>query len=385
MGGIARRDFLKKAAGGAAGAGLLAACGESGAGVGGAATAEAAVQGPEITWRVASSFAPSMDILHGGAERLAERISALTSGRFQIRVYAAGEIVPALQVMDAVQQGTVQAGYTASYYYIGKSPALAFDTAVPFGLTARQQFAWMFHGGGLEVLREVFEGFGIIQFPAGNTGAQMGGWYRNPVNSLSDLNGLRMRIPGVGGEIMARLAVSVQVLGGADIYPALERGAIDATEWVGAYDDEKLGFHEIAPNYYMPGWWEPGPVMSLQVNRSAYDELPTAYQELLASVSKEVMLDQLARYDTENPKALNRLVNENGVALRVFSDEILEAAWRESNAFLEENAAADAAFRKVYESWKSFRDQAFPYFAGNELHYARYAFAKIPSQMAPIV
>ncbi|MEQ9569907.1 MAG: twin-arginine translocation signal domain-containing protein, partial [Longimicrobiales bacterium] len=214
---VDRREFLRKATVGAAGAGLLAGCGDGGA-PGVVSTAEgAAVQGPEIQWRVATSFPPSLDILHGSAERMAARVEELTGGRFRMRVYAANEIVPALQVMDAVQQGTVQAGLTGGYYYIGKSPALAFDSTVPFGLTARQQVAWLWHGGGLELLEGVYADFGILPLPCGNTGAQMGGWFREPVGGLSDLSGLRMRIPGIGGEIMTRLGASVQVLGGPEI------------------------------------------------------------------------------------------------------------------------------------------------------------------------
>ncbi len=379
MESLDRRGFLRKAAVGAVGAGALTACG--GSETPGVSTAEAAVQGPEVQWRLATSFPPSLDILHGAAERFAERVAALTGGRFDIRVYAANEIVPALQVMDAVQQGTVQAGFTAGYYYIGKSPALAFDSTVPFGLTARQQNAWLHFGGGLELLAEVYSDFGIVPLPCGNTGVQMGGWFRREVNSLSDLQGLRMRIPGIGGEIMSRLGASVQVLGGPEIYPALERGAIDATEWVGPYDDEKLGFHQIAPNYYMPGWWEPGLSAALQISRAAWDQLPAAYQELLRTAAKESNDDMLSRYDAANPQALQRLVDENGVRLRVFPDEIMAAAWRESNAYLEEQAAGDATFRRVYESWRTFREQAFPYFAGNEQHYARFAFEQIPSSL----
>jgi TRAP-type mannitol/chloroaromatic compound transport system substrate-binding protein len=372
-----RRSFVKRAVAGAAGAGAIAACGGDGESSGLVATANAAVQGPEVRWRLATSFPPSLDILHGTAERMAERISTLTGGRFSIRVYAAGEIVPALQVMDAVQQGTVQAGFTPGYYYIGKSPALAFDAALPFGLTMRQQTAWLRYGGGSDLLEGVYGDFGIKPIPCGNTGTQMGGWFREPINGLSDLQGLRMRIPGIGGEIMSRLGVSVQVLGGPEIFPALERGAIDATEWVGPYDDEKLGFYQIAPNYYLPGWWEPGVGMSLQVSLDAWNELPPVYQELLETVCAEANGDMMARYDAENPMALNRLTSEHGVTLRTFSDDILEAAWRESQDFLEEQAAADATFRRVYESWKPFRDSSFRYFAGNEQNYARFAFRQV--------
>jgi TRAP-type mannitol/chloroaromatic compound transport system substrate-binding protein len=373
-----RREFVKKAAGGSAGVGLLGACGQAGES---ANTTQAAVSGPEVRWNLASSFPPSLDILHGASERFAERVSALTGGNFQIRVYAAGEIVPALEVMDAVQQGSVDVGYSPGYYYRGKSEALSFDTAVPFGLTARQHAAWIYHGGGLDALREVYAQFGIIHFPLGNTGAQMGGWFRSPVNTLADLRGLRFRIPGLGGEIMSRLGVSVQGLAAPDIYPALERGAIDGTEWVGAYDDEKLGFYAVAKNYYMPGWWEPGSASSLMIRQQTYDALPTQYQEILTSASKETMLDTMARFDVANPAALERLVRDHGVTLRVFSDEILEAAWRESNAFLDEKATTDPVFKKVYDSFTAFRNQSFPYFNGNEAAYARFAFAKVPSTM----
>ena len=375
-----RRDFVKKATVGAAGAGVLGAC--SGGETGGlVSSAAAAVQGPEVSWRLATSFPPSLDILHGAADRIAARVSALTGGRFNIRVYSANEIVPALQVMDAVQQGTVQAGLTGGYYYVGKNPALAFDSTVPFGLNARQQTAWLIHGGGLELMREVYSDFGIIPFTAGNTGAQMGGWFREPVESLADIRGLRMRIPGIGGEIMTRLGASVQVIGGPELYPALERGAIDATEWVGPYDDEKLGFYQIASNYYLPGWWEPGLNAILQVSADAFNQLPPAYQELIEVVTRESTMDMLARYDVENPKALQRLVNDHGVTLRSYSDDIMQAAWRESNAYLEEQAAANESFRRVYEPWKAYRAEVFPYFAGNEQHYARFAFAQLPGSL----
>ncbi len=373
---IRRRDFLKKAAVGAAGAGALAACAggtERSAAGGQSSTAS----GPRVHWRMATSFPRSLDILHGSGEHIAARVSALTGGGFTMRVYAAGEIVPALQVMDAVQQGTIQCALTAGYYYIGKSPALAFDAAVPFGLGTRQQIAWFYHGGGLELVNSVYADFGIVGFPCLSTGAQMGGWFRHPIGSLSDLSGLRMRIPGIGGEIMSRLGVTVQVLAGGDIYPALERGAIDATEFVGAYDDEKLGFYEVAKNYYYPGWWEPGVTSSLQVSKSAFDQLPAQYQEALRSACAETLPDSLARYDTANPVALARLVQKDGVTLREFPRDVMEAAWRESNAYLEDKATKDATFKRVYDSWKAFRAQAFPYFAGNELAYADFAFRKL--------
>jgi TRAP-type mannitol/chloroaromatic compound transport system substrate-binding protein len=372
---LKRREFLKKASVGAAGAATLTGC--AGGETGSEPQGTSGATGPRVSWRLATSFPRSLDIIHGSGERIAERVEALTGGSFTIRVYAAGEIVPALQVMDAVQQGTVQCGVSPGYYYIGKNPALAFDSSVPFGLSTRQQIAWFYHGGGLDVLNSIYADFGIVSFPAVSTGGQMGGWFREPVGSLSELSGLRMRIPGIGGEIMARLGVAVQVLGGGDIYPALERGAIDATEWVGPYDDEKLGFHQIAENYYYPGWWEPGLTGSLLVSLNAYNQLPPAYQEALHSACAETISHSLAAYDASNPLALRRLVRDNGVMLRQYSTEIMEAAWREANAYLEEQAADEASFRTVYDNWKEFRAQAFPYSAGNELAYANFAFPRI--------
>lgn len=372
-----RRDFVKKATVGAAGVGALGACG--GEGSAGPAAGSGAAAGPRVNWRLATSFPRSLDLIHGAGERVAERVSALTGGQFTMRVYAAGEIVPGLQVMDAVQQGTVQCGVSPGYYYIGKNAALAFDSSVPFGLSTRQQLAWLYHGGGLDLLNGVYADFGIVTFPCVSTGGQMGGWFREPIGSRADLNGLRMRIPGIGGEIMARLGVTVQTLAGGDIYPALERGAIDATEWVGPYDDEKLGFHQIAKNYYYPGWWEPGLTGSLLVSQAAYDELPTSYQEALASACAETMSDRLAAYDAANPLALQRLVRDHGVTLREYSEDVMEAAFREANAYLEEQAAADASFRRVYESWSAFRKASFPYFAGNELRYMTFAFPRVGS------
>ena len=371
---IKRRDFLKKAGAGASAVALGACAADSSGADGGAA---GAVDGPRVNWRLTGSFPPSTDILYGAGVRLAEHISDMTGGNFNIRVFAAGEIVPPLQVMDGVMQGTVHCGVTPGYFYTGKHPALAFDTAVPFGMDSRQQIAWMYHGGGLDLLNAIYADFGLITFPVSSTGAQMGGWFREPIGGVSDLTGLRMRIPGMGGEIMSRLGVTVQLLAAAEIYPALERGAIDATEWVGPHDDEKLGFHQIAKNYYYPGWWEPGVTMSLLTNQAAYDELPAAYQAVLRTACGETLSHTLSSYDAANPAALRRLVQEHGVTLQTYSDEILEAAWTESNAYLAEQAADDASFNDVYQSWKTYRDLSFPYAAGNELSYARFAFPKI--------
>lgn len=363
-----RRLFLKKSLLGAAAAGTAVAGCSGPAQEGGPAVHTQ----KSVTWRLASSFPRGLDTIFGAAEVMAERVEAMSEGKFRIRVYPGGELVPNLQVMDAVQQGTAQVGHTAAYYYIGKNPALAFETCVPFGLTSRQQTAWLTEGGGLELMHELFADFGITTFLAGNTGAQMGGWFKREIDGAADLNGLKMRIPGLGGQVMSRLGATVQVLGGSDIYPALERGAIDATEWVGPYDDAKLGFHKVAKYYYYPGWWEPGPSLSYMVNQKAWSELPVAYQEIFRSAAAESATVMQARYDQRNPPALAQLLSE-GVEMRPFSDDLMAAAQKESFAMLEEAAAADASYRKVFDAWSTFRKDAYRWLGTAELAYTRFA------------
>ena len=375
-----RREFLEKlmvGAGAAAAGATLAGCegpqprppaadqGGEGPGI---------VTGQNIQWRMASSFPRSLDTIFGAGEYLAQRIAAMTDGAFQIRVYPAGEIVPALQVMDACQQGTVQIGHTASYYYIGKNPALAFDTCVPFGLTSRQQTAWLIEGGGLDLVNELFADFNIRTFPAGNTGVQMGGWFKREISGPSDLKGLKMRIPGMGGKVMSALGVSVQNIAGGEIFPALERGAIDATDWVGPYDDEKLGFHKAANFYYYPGWWEPGPSLSYYVNRAAWDTLPRAYQEIFQAAAIESSVIMQARYDAKNPPAMRRLLAA-GVQTRPFSEDLMKAARDAALQMLEDDASKDASYRKIYDHWRGARQDAFRWFGAAELAYAKFSFS----------
>ncbi len=367
---IRRRDFVKTGLAGAAGALVPSACGPGETGGGPAVQARRRVQ-----WRLASSFPRGLDTIYGAAEVLASRLEALSEGYFVIRPYPAGELVPGLQVMDAVQQGTIQVGHTASYYFTGKDPALAFEAGVPFGLTARQQFAWFSRGGGLDLVNERFSAFGIVVFPGGATGTQMGGWFKREVNSAADIRGLRMRIPGLGGEVMSRLGATVQVLAGGDIYPALERGVIDATEWVGPYDDEKLGFHKVARNYYYPGWWEPGPTLSFHVNRREWDTLPSEYQAWFRSAAAEACYGMLQDYDALNAPAFKRLVDQ-GVQVRPFSADIMEAARRTSFELYEETAARDPGYRKLYEHWKAFRADSYRWFATSELAYSQFAFPR---------
>ena len=357
-----RRDFLKKAGIGVAASAAF-----------GPAFAQAS---PTVRWRLASSFPKSLDTLYGASEDLARRVSELTGGKFQIRPFQAGEIVPGLQVMDAVQQGTVEVGHTVSYYYVGKAQVLAFDTGVPFGLTTRQQNAWMYYGGGIELFRSVLADFGIIQFPAGNTGAQMGGWFRKEIRDLADLRGLKMRIPGLGGTVMSRLGVVPQTLAGADIYPALERGVVDAAEFVGPYDDEKLGFHKVARFYYYPGWHEPSSMDCYYVNLREWQRLPKEYQQAFEVAAAESNQAMMAKYDQVNPPALQRLLRA-GVRLRKWPAEVMKAAQKVAFDFYEEEAAKDATYRRVYTAWKRFREEQYRWHAVGELAYEQFAFPAV--------
>ncbi len=332
----------------------------------------AVVTGERVRWRLASSFPRGLDTLFGASEVLAKRVGELSGGQFEIKVHAAGEIVPPLEVLDAVKQHSVDLAHTAGYYFTGKNPAFAFDTCVPFGMTVRQHEAWLLKGGGLEKLRGLYADFGAVSFPGGNTGVQMGGWFKREIRSVEDLKGLKIRIPGLGGEVMSRLGATVQVLAGGDIFPALERGAIDATEWVGPYDDEKLGFHKVAKLYYYPGWWEPGPALSFVVNQKAWEKLPAAYKSVFELAAAEASRDMQLEYDHKNPPALSRLL-EGGVRLEPFSDDVMKAAEEVSRTLLSDLAAKDPAYRGVFEHWDAARKSMNRWFGTAELAYTRFA------------
>ena len=368
-----RRRFIRQAGIGVTASAALVGCGPDSSR--GAAGAPAVQTGQRIRWRLASSFPRSAEIIFHGAEVLAERVSALTGGQFEISASPAGEIVPPFQVLDAVQNRSVQMGHTASYYFTGKNPALAFDTGIPFGMTVRQQNAWMLYGDGTERTRRLFADFGVVNLLGGNTGTQMGGWFRRPVGSLADLRGLKMRIPGLGAQVMDRLGVNALSLPGGEIYQALERGAIDATEWIGPYDDEKLGFQQIVRHYLYPGWWEPGAVLSFYVNQAEWDRLPAAYQQILEVAALEVNQRMLAEYDAKNPPALQRLV-DGGVQLQPFPDDVMRAASEAARAISEETAAADAGYRAIYDSYRQFQQASDRWFATAEQAYANVAFVR---------
>ena len=328
---------------------------------------------PQVRWRCASSFPKSLDTIFGGAEVISKRVEQLTFGKFQMRVFAGGELVPPFGVVDAVQQGTVEATHTAGYYFVGKNRTFAFDTTIPFGLNTRQQNSWMYYGGGLDLMRDFFKQFNIISFPAGNTGAQMGGWWRKPIKSLADVKGVKMRIAGLGGEVMARLGLVPQQIPGGDIYPALERGAVDAAEWVGPYDDEKLGFYKIAPNYYYPGWWEPNAQVSLYVNIKEWEKLPKEYQAAMETACYEANIDMTARYDFKNVQALERLV-KNGVKLRQFPIDMMRAAQKAAFQLYEEESKKNPSWKKVYDNFIGFRRQQYLWHRVAEYSYENFAY-----------
>ncbi|GAB5534077.1 MAG: TRAP transporter substrate-binding protein [Rubricoccaceae bacterium] len=374
-----RRKFVSAGALGAAA--TLAGCGP-GPGNGRRNTGESApgiVTQPRVRWRLASSFPRSTEILYGGAELLAERVSALTDGRFEIETFEGGALVPPLQVMDSVQSGSIQIGHTGGYYYLGKNPALAFDTAVPFGMQARQHDAWMREGGGYELTRKTLADFGVINFLGGNTGTQMGGWFRNPVQSVTDLQSLKMRIPGLGARVMERLGVIAQTIPGGEIYGALERGAIDATEWIGPYDDESMGFQQIVQTYHYPGWWEPQASLSFYINQAAYDGLPSGYQEILASACDEVNAKMVSAYDARNPAALGRLI-DGGVQAVPFPGDVMQAASQEARALIDETAAgADDHYRELVASYRAFQQASDRWFGTAERTLASFASSMVAS------
>jgi TRAP-type mannitol/chloroaromatic compound transport system substrate-binding protein len=331
---------------------------------------------PKLSWRCASSFPKSLDTIYGAAEIVAKRVAELTDNNFQIRVFAGGEIVPGLQVLDAVQNETVESGHTVSYYYWGKDPTFAIETAIPFAMNTRQMNAWMYYGGGLDLLREFFATYSVVNFPCGNTNTQMGGWFRKEINSVADMNGLKMRIGGFGGKVISKLGVVPQQIAGGDIYPSLEKGTIDATEWIGPYDDEKLGFYKVAKYYYYPGWWEGGPMLSFYVNKKQWENLPKFYQHCLDVACAEANVLTIAKYDHLNPPALKRLVAA-GTVLKPYPRDVLEASYKAAVEVYDETSATNPWFKRAYEAMKAYRDTQYEWFAIAEMSFDRFMLSQI--------
>jgi TRAP-type mannitol/chloroaromatic compound transport system substrate-binding protein len=350
-----RREFLKSA-----GVGLAAST---------AVAAPAIAQSmPEIKWRNAVSWPKSLDTLYGGCEYFAKRVAEITDNKFQIQVFAAGEIVGGLQVLDAVQNGTVEMGNTATYYYWGKDPAFTFGTALPFGLNSRQMNSWLRFGGGHELMNELLAKYNCVGVAAGNTGAQMGGWFRKEIKSVADLKGLKMRIGGFAGTIVQKVGVVPQQLAAGDIYPALEKGTLDACEWVGPYDDEKLGFQKVAKYYYYPGWWE-GCGQGFNIfNTAKWNELPKNYQNALTVASGDSWNWVLGKYDAGNPAALKRLI-AGGAVLRAYPQDVMEACYKAANEIYADLAKSNPMFKKLLDSVVAFRGESYSWMQVAELGY----------------
>jgi TRAP-type mannitol/chloroaromatic compound transport system substrate-binding protein len=346
-----RRSFVKHAGMG----GILAA-----------GVAPAVVQAQQaVRWRLASSFPKALDTIFGAAEVFAKAVKDSTGGKFEISVHAAGEIVPAFGVVDAIQQGTIEAAHTAPYYFFGKDPTFALDCAVPFGMNSRQMTAWMVEGNGLKLMREFYASYNIVNFVMGNTGSQMGGWFRKEIKSVADLKGLKFRVGGFGGLVLERIGVVPQNIPGGEIYQALEKGTIDAAEWVGPYDDLKLGLNKVAPNYYYPGFWEGGPQLSLFVNNKAYESLSPEYKAIVQAAAMEAHVVMQARYDARNPAALKQLVGQ-GAKLHRFPKDVMEAAFKAATEVFGELNGKNPRWKKVFDDWAKFRADQHLWFRFSE-------------------
>jgi TRAP-type mannitol/chloroaromatic compound transport system substrate-binding protein len=351
-----RRSLIKNAGL----AGVLAA------GVAPAVHAQAAIR-----WRLASSFPKALDTIFGAADIFAKSVKAMSGGKFEISVHAAGELMPAFGVVDGVQQGSVECAHTAPYYFFGKDETFALGCAIPFGLNSRQMTAWMYEGNGMKLMREFYSKFNIVNFPGGNTGAQMGGWYRKEIKSLKDIKGMKMRIGGFGGKVLERIGGVPQNIPGGEIYAALEKGTIDAAEWVGPYDDQKLGFNKVAPNYYYPGWWEGGPQLDFFINNKAFEALSPENKAIVEAAAAQAHSDMQAKYDARNPAALKQLVGA-GTKLRPFPKDVMNAAFKESMELYSELSAKNENWRKVYADFSKFRAEQHLWFRFTEGTFDRF-------------
>ena len=310
----------------------------------------------KIHWRMTSSFPKSLDTIYGAAEYMANEVDKMTDGHFKISIFAAGELAPSLGALDVTSNGAVDACHTTAYYYVGKNEAFALASCIPFGLNARQQIAWLNYGGGNEALKSLFDDHHVIPAITGNTGTQMGGWLKREINELSDIKGLKMRIGGLAGQVFSELGAVPQQIPGSDIYPSLEKGVIDGAEWVGPYDDEKLGFHKVAPYYYYPGWWEGGPVIHSLFNKDSYNKLPSCYQAILHAACNKATGFMAAQYDILNPPALRRIV-ASGTILKKYSTDILKEFNTASHDVYSRISANNKTFADIFKKHEAFRKE----------------------------
>ncbi len=355
-----RRSLIKQAGI----AGVLAA------GVAPAVHAQAAIR-----WRLASSFPKSLDTIFGAADVFAKAVKTMSGGKFDVSVHAAGELMPAFGVVDGVQQGSIEMCHTAPYYFFGKDETFALGCAIPFGLNSRQMTAWMYEGNGGKLMREFYAKYNIVNFPGGNTGAQMGGWYRKEIKSLKDVKGMKMRIGGFGGKIFEKIGGVPQNIPGGEIYSALEKGTIDAAEWVGPYDDQKLGFNKVAPFYYYPGWWEGGPELDFYINNKAFDALSAENKAIVQAAASQAHVTMQALYDAKNPVALKQLVGA-GTKLRPFPNDVMAAAFKAAMEFYEELSAKNENWKKVYADFAKFRAEQNQWFRFTEARFDNFMQAQ---------
>ena len=344
-----RRSLIKNAGI----AGILAA------GIAPAVHAQAAVR-----WRCASSFPKSMDTIFGTSEVFVKRVSDMTGGRFQISMHASGELIPAFGVVDGVQSAAVEMAHTAPYYFYGKDPAFCLGCSVPFGMNTRQQNAWMYEGNGMKLMRAFYAKYNIINLPGGNTGAQMGGWFRKEIKSIADLKGLKFRTNPFAGKVLEPFGVIAQSTSGADLYPALDKGSLDGVEWVGPYDDQKLGFNKVAPFYYYPGWWEGSAEIDFYINSKAWEGLSAEYKAIVEAAAAQANLSMTAKYDAKNPIALKQLV-DSGTKLRPFSQDVMNAAFKSARQIYSDLNHSNPEWKKIYPDWVKF--------LGDENAWFRYA------------
>lgn len=324
-----------------------------------------------IRWRLASSFPKALDTIYGAADVFAKKVNEMSGGKFSVSVHPGGELMPAFGVVDGVQQGTVEAAHTAPYYFFGKDDTFAMGTAIPFGLNSRQLTAWYYDGNGLKLFREFYDQYNIVNFPGGNTGAQMGGWYRKEIKGIADIKGMKMRIGGFAGKVLTRMGGVPQNIPGGEIYQALEKGTIDATEWVGPYDDEKLGFQKVAKNYYYPGWWEGGAQLDFYINKAAYNALSSEYKAIVECAASHAHTTMQAMYDARNPAALKRLV-ASGAKVLAFPKTVMDEAYKESMALYSELSDTNPNWKKIYTDYSAFRKDQNLWFRFTEAQFDRY-------------
>jgi TRAP-type mannitol/chloroaromatic compound transport system substrate-binding protein len=329
----------------------------------------------EVRWRLASSFPKSLDTIYGAAEDFSKVVSDLTGGKFRISVHAGGELMPPFSVVDGVQAETVELAHTASYYFFGKDPTFAISGAIPFGMNSRQMNAWMLEGNGQKLTREFYSNFNIVNFPGGNTGAQMAGWFRREIKTVEDLKGLKFRVGGFAGQVLTRLGVVPQNIPGGEIYQALEKGTIDAAEWIGPYDDYKLGFYKVAPNYYYPGWWEGGLQCEFYIGDKAFKGLSKEYRDVIEYASKVVHMNMQAKYDARNPIALRQLA-QGGVKLHALNNSIMDAAFKEAMGLYEELGASNPNWKKIYTDYRQFQREVNLWFRFAESGFDRFMQAQ---------